>query len=70
MAPLLQNKTCDPFTPREEPCELGNHASYSINISSASDVISGVKFARDRNIRLIIKNTGHECVTPSVISIT
>jgi hypothetical protein len=63
MAPLFQNQTCDPFTLQEQPCELGNHAVYSINVNSASDVIAGVNFARDKNIRLVIKNTGHEYVS-------
>ena len=58
--PYFQNQSCDPFTPESKPCELGNLASYSINVTSANDVIAGVKFAKENNIRLSIKNTGHE----------
>lgn len=35
---------------------------YTINVSSAADVVAGVKFAQNKNIRLVIKNTGHEYV--------
>ncbi|KAM3081037.1 hypothetical protein ACMFMF_002952 [Clarireedia jacksonii] len=39
---------------------LGNLASYAINISDARDVINGLEFAKKNNIRLTIKNTGHD----------
>lgn len=58
--PWQQNQTCDPYTPPERPCELGNYASYSVNVSSAADVAAGIRFAKERNVRLVIKNTGHE----------
>ncbi|RWA14873.1 hypothetical protein EKO27_g213 [Xylaria grammica] len=60
MAPEWQNYTCDPFTPKSTPCELGNYASYSINVSSPADIIEGLKFANQNNVRLVIKNTGHD----------
>ena len=34
--------------------------SYSINVSQASDAVAGLQFAEQNNIRLVIKNTGHE----------
>jgi hypothetical protein len=70
MAPFFQNQTCDPFTPQEQPCDLGNHAAYSIRVNSASDVIAGVRFARDNNIRLVIKNTGHEYDSPLQVEVS
>lgn len=33
---------------------------YAINVSSSEDVIAGLKFAKERNIRLVVKNTGHD----------
>lgn len=42
----------------------GNIAEYSINVTNADDVAAGVKFAQEKNIRLVIKNTGHEYVDP------
>jgi hypothetical protein len=59
-APWFQNQSCDPFTASSQPCELGNYVSYSINVTKAADVVAGIDFAKDHNIRLVIKNTGHE----------
>ncbi|GKT82132.1 FAD-dependent isoamyl alcohol oxidase [Colletotrichum tofieldiae] len=60
MNPYVQNQSCDPFTPASNTCDLGNYASYSIKVTGPDDVIAGVKFCRENNIRLVIKNTGHE----------
>ena len=62
MDPWVQNRSCDPFTPREQPCTLGNYVNYAINVSCAADALAGVQFAQKNNIRLVIKNTGHESV--------
>ncbi|PKX88407.1 FAD-binding domain-containing protein, partial [Aspergillus novofumigatus IBT 16806] len=43
-----------------QPCELGNLASYLIDVRSAEDVTGGIMFSREQNIRLVIKNTGHD----------
>jgi len=51
---------CDPYPPIEKSCELGNYVSYSINVTGADDVVAGIEFAKANNIRLVIKNTGHE----------
>lgn len=59
-AAYQQNGSCNPFTPRETPCLQGNYVNYAINVSSPADAIAGVKFAQEKNIRLVIKNTGHE----------
>jgi len=58
--PWLQNQTCDPFTPKNKPCEIGNLASYSISVSGPADVVAGINFVKKNNVRLVIKNTGHE----------
>lgn len=44
------------------PCKLGNYASYSINVTGSSDIVAGLSFAQQNNVRLTIKNTGHEYV--------
>ncbi|KAK4243385.1 hypothetical protein C7999DRAFT_18256 [Corynascus novoguineensis] len=56
----FKNYTCSPFTPRSQPCELGNLVSYVIDVGSADDVRAGIDFARQHNLRLVIKNTGHD----------
>ncbi|KAI9793346.1 MAG: hypothetical protein M1816_000238 [Peltula sp. TS41687] len=60
MAPTFQNQSCDPFAPEETPCTLGNYVSYSINVSGPEDAAAGIRFAQKQNIRLVIKNTGHD----------
>ena len=55
-----QNGTCDPYEPTEKPCTLGNLASYSISVTGVDDVVAGINFANQNNVRLVIKNTGHE----------
>ena len=60
MSPYFQNETCIPFTTETMLCTLGNLVSYSINVTGTHDVQAGVEFALKNNIRLVIKNTGHE----------
>jgi hypothetical protein len=60
MAAYQQNASCDPFTPRNSSCNQGNYVEYAIEVHGSADVIAGVQFAQSNNIRLVIKNTGHE----------
>ncbi|KAL3471721.1 hypothetical protein BJX99DRAFT_236874 [Aspergillus californicus] len=60
MNPAVQNYSCVPFTPSSQPCVAAHYPSYSINVTGADDAIAGIKFARENNIRLVIKNTGHD----------
>lgn len=60
VAPYFQNQSCDPFTPRSSPCKVGTYPSYAVKVTNASDAIAGMKFAQSNNVRLVIKNTGHE----------
>ncbi|OJJ47555.1 hypothetical protein ASPZODRAFT_15006 [Penicilliopsis zonata CBS 506.65] len=41
-------------------CDLGTAPVYTINATEAADVAAGIKFAKENNIRLVIKNTGHD----------
>nr|ANM86569.1 putative FAD oxidase [Cladonia uncialis subsp. uncialis]AUW31352.1 putative isoamyl alcohol oxidase [Cladonia uncialis subsp. uncialis] len=60
MAPSIANETCDPFTPVQSSCTLGNMVSYSINASTPSDFSQTIAFAKAKNVRLVIRNTGHD----------
>ncbi|TEA11815.1 FAD-linked oxidoreductase ZEB1 [Colletotrichum sidae] len=60
MAPLFANASCDPFRPRDSPCTLGNYVSYAVNATGPDDVVAALKFADDRNVRFVIRNTGHD----------
>ncbi|KAM0815868.1 putative FAD-binding PCMH-type domain-containing protein [Seiridium cardinale] len=60
MEPYFANQSCDPFTAQDKPCVLGNYVSYAVNVSSTADVVATVNFAKKNNIRLVIRNTGHD----------
>lgn len=60
MAAYQQNASCNPYTSKDSPCLQGNYVEYAIEVHEAADVVAGVKFAQDNNIRLVIKNTGHD----------
>ncbi len=60
MAPLFANRSCDPFLAESARCIIGTYVSYAVNVSKASDVIETIHFATHHNIRLVIRNTGHE----------
>ncbi|KAK1766009.1 hypothetical protein QBC33DRAFT_123457 [Phialemonium atrogriseum] len=61
----FQNGSCDPFTPALKLCELGNYVSYAINVTGVDDVVAGISFSKKKNIRLVIKNTGHDVLGKS-----
>lgn len=60
IAAYWQNNSCNPFFGPTGKCELGNSAPYAIKVTSKDDVIAGINFAQKNNIRLTIKNTGHD----------
>lgn len=60
MAPYFANGSCNPFLPRDAPCKLGNYISYAVNASNANDFQTTIDFIHKNNIRLTIRNTGHD----------
>lgn len=64
MNPYFETATCSPFTAKDDACDLGSRAVYSIAVRSAGDVQAGLTFARENNIRLVVKSTGIESVPP------
>ena len=60
MWPLWQGRTCLPTSLPTTPCTLGGYPSYALNITSTFQIQLAVNFARLTNIRLVIKNTGHD----------
>ena len=65
MQPYWQNDTCSPFPSYTGvdgfgSCTLGNLAQYAVSVADAGSVIAGIKFVEEKNIRLTIKNTGHD----------
>lgn len=60
MAAIFANESCDPFTDRAAQCVVGSYVQYAVNASGASEYIETLAFAKQRNIRLVIRNTGHD----------
>ena len=60
MAPFFANASCDPFTERDAPCSYGTYVRYAVDVRSAADVAATLDFVKARNIRVVIRNTGHD----------
>ncbi|KAI8950474.1 FAD/FMN-containing isoamyl alcohol oxidase MreA [Xylaria longipes] len=60
MAPYFANSSCNPFLPAASPCIVGTYVSYSVNVSQPMDIARALWFATYFNIRVVIKNTGHD----------
>lgn len=60
MAYPFAGDTCNPWLSPDTPCTLGGHVVYAVNATCAQDFQKTVRFAKQRNIRLVIRNTGHD----------
>lgn len=54
------NQTCYITTPQSSPCGQGSVPVYAVAVTSAEQIQKAVNFARERNLRLVIKNSGHD----------
>lgn len=61
-APIFANASCDPFTPQNTSCLLGNYVQYAVNVTGSDDIAQTIRFADENNIRLVIRNTAHDYV--------
>jgi FAD/FMN-containing dehydrogenase len=61
MLPLYEGRSCMPpgfnYT---STCEMGGYPSYAVNVSNVAQIQLAVNFARNLNLRLVVKNTGHD----------
>ncbi|KAI0460429.1 putative 6-hydroxy-D-nicotine oxidase [Xylaria acuta] len=60
MSPLYQGKTCMPQNSNGSTCDVGGFPSYAVNVSTVAQVQLAINFARNTNVRLVVKNTGHD----------
>lgn len=60
MAPFWANRSCDAFSAPESPCTKGTYLQYAVKVESTADVMSTIEFATKHNLRLAIRNTGHD----------
>lgn len=61
MLPLFQGRSCLPSPYNyTENCTQGGYPTYAVNVSSVAQIQLAVNFARNLNLRLVVKNTGHD----------
>ncbi|KAL2192505.1 hypothetical protein P885DRAFT_72919 [Corynascus similis CBS 632.67] len=56
------NDTCVPTQNPTEKCTLGYYGVYVIMATKPQHVKAGIDFARQNNLRLIVRNTGHDFI--------
>ncbi|KAK0649854.1 hypothetical protein B0T16DRAFT_457225 [Cercophora newfieldiana] len=60
LTPWPQGNTCSASLNSTGPCTRGGFPEYVVRASSVKQVQAAVNFARNKNVRLVIKNTGHD----------
>ncbi|KAJ3458156.1 hypothetical protein MRS44_012265 [Fusarium solani] len=60
MSPLYQGMTCMPSENPTGDCTLGGFPSYVIDARNVAHIQLAINFARTLNLRLVVKNTGHD----------
>ncbi|KAL7625354.1 hypothetical protein AAE478_004570 [Parahypoxylon ruwenzoriense] len=67
-AVLFQGLTCMPpaFMPPGTQCTVGGYPAYAVTARNVAQIQLAVNFARNANLRLVIKNTGHDFSAKSV----
>lgn len=60
MFPLFSGRTCLPSLEPTGPCTQGGFSSYAVDVSNVAQIQLAVNFARAANLRLVIRNTGHD----------
>lgn len=69
---LFQGMSCMPpafsanFLSGYQTCTVGGFPEYVVNATTVAQIQLSVNFAREHNIRLVIKNTGHDFGAKSV----
>lgn len=66
MWPIFQGRTCLPYDRPNGTCTLGSFPSYAVNVSTVAHIQLALNFARNNNMRLVIKNTGHDYLGKSL----
>jgi hypothetical protein len=58
--PFWNNDSCLPWLP--SPCSGEGYPVYAVNATCKEDVKKGVDFARENNVRIVVKATGHDYI--------
>lgn len=59
MQTYFANNSCNPLDVVGN-CGIGSYVQYAINVTKDADVRAGLTFAQEHNVRLLVRNTGHE----------
>jgi hypothetical protein len=61
MLPLYEGRSCLPSPYNyTDSCTQGAYPTYAVNVSTVAQIQLAVNFARNLNLRLVVKNTGHD----------
>ncbi|KAK0740040.1 isoamyl alcohol oxidase [Schizothecium vesticola] len=63
---FFTNSTCLPSTDPASTCTSGYYGTYVIRAKTKHHIKAGLDFARQKNLRLTIRNTGHDFAGRSV----
>lgn len=58
--PLVNNCPAVHETAGLRRCGLGPSPVYTINATEPEELVAGIAFARENNVRLVVRNTGHD----------
>ena len=63
-APIWANNSCLPPTASgylsNKECKVGGAPAYVVNATSEEQIATAMKWASSRNIRIVVKGTGHD----------
>lgn len=65
MWPLYTGGTCLPTGDASDTCTQGGYPEYVVNATNVAQIQLAVNFARNANLRLVVKNTGHSFIGKS-----
>lgn len=57
---IWTNETCRPTNDPTATCTLGYYPVYVLSATTRADIKAGIDFAREHNLRLVVRNTGHD----------
>ena len=61
LSPIYQGLTCLPPSIYDSGnCTLGGYPAYAVKATTVLDIQSTMNFARSQELRLVVKNTGHD----------
>jgi FAD/FMN-containing dehydrogenase len=60
MWPIFEGRTCMPkYDTTGKTCTIGGYPEYAVKVTNVAQIQLAINFARNANLRLVIKNTGH-----------